>query len=116
LTGLQDLGFVARTQFAAWASGTLLNVILVLQGYTLSALAAGWCLTQAIVIGACGLRLAWAFPGAMPRRLALSEFTSARDYVARSIWVSVSQIAQVLLNGTDVMIVGALLGPAAVVP
>ena len=30
--------------------------------------------------------------------------------------MSVSQIAQVLLNGTDVMIVGALLGPAAVVP
>ena len=27
-----------------------------------------------------------------------------------------SQIAQVLLNGTDVMIIGALLGPAAVVP
>ena len=36
--------------------------------------------------------------------------------MTRSIWVSVSQIAQVLLNGTDVMIVGALLGPAAVVP
>jgi O-antigen/teichoic acid export membrane protein len=116
LTGLQDLAFVARMQFAAWAAGTLLNVILVLQGFTLSALAAGWCLTQAIVIGACGLRLAWVFPGAMPRGLALSEFQSAREYVTRSIWVSVSQIAQVLLNGTDVMIVGALLGPAAVVP
>jgi O-antigen/teichoic acid export membrane protein len=52
----------------------------------------------------------------MPRRLAFSGFGSAREYVTRSIWVSVSQIAQVLLNGTDVMIVGALLGPAAVVP
>ena len=30
--------------------------------------------------------------------------------------MSVSQVAQVLLNGTDVMIVGAMLGPAAVVP
>ena len=116
LTGLQDLAFVARTQFAAWAAGTLLNIILVLQGFTLSALAAGWCITQAIVIAACGLRLARMFPGAMPRRLAFSDFTSARDYVSRSIWVSVSQLAQVLLNGTDIMIIGALLGPAAVVP
>ena len=30
--------------------------------------------------------------------------------------MSVTQVSQVLLNGTDVMIVGALLGPAAVVP
>ena len=41
---------------------------------------------------------------------------SAKGYVARSLWVAVSQTAQVLLNGTDVMIIGALLGPAAVVP
>ena len=68
------------------------------------------------IIGACGLRLAVRFPGAMPRRLASRELGATRDYVVRSVWVSVSQIAQVLLNGTDVMIVGALLGPAAVVP
>ena len=62
------------------------------------------------------LRLAVRFPGAMPRRLVPRELGATRDYVVRSVWVSVSQIAQVLLNGTDVMIVGALLGPAAVVP
>ena len=116
LTGLQDLAFVARTQFVAWLAGTLVNIGLVLQGYTLTALAAGWCVTQAIAIGACAVRLALMFPGAMPRRLALAELRSSRDYVARSVWVSVSQIAQVLLNGTDMMIVGGLLGPAAVVP
>jgi O-antigen/teichoic acid export membrane protein len=116
LTGLQDLAFVARTQFVAWTAGTVVNVVLVLQGYTLSALAAGWCVTQVLTIGACGVRLASAFPGAMPRRLGISSFQAARGYLMRSVWVSVSQIAQVLLNGTDVMIVGALLGPAAVVP
>jgi O-antigen/teichoic acid export membrane protein len=116
LTGLQDLAFVARTQLIAWLAGTAVNVVLVLQGFTLSALAAGWCVTQATVIAACAVRLATVFPGAMPRRLAPRELFTARDYVARSVWVSVSQIAQVLLNGTDVMIVGALLGPAAVVP
>lgn len=116
LTGLQDLAFVARVQLIAWVAGTLVNLVLVFQGFTLSALAAGWCLTQAIIIGACGVRLAVMFPGAMPRRLAPRELGAARDYVVRSVWVSVSQVAQVLLNGTDVMIIGAMLGPAAVVP
>ena len=41
LTGLQDLAFVARTQLIAWLAGTAVNVVLVLQGFTLSALAAG---------------------------------------------------------------------------
>jgi O-antigen/teichoic acid export membrane protein len=116
LTGLQDLAFVARAQFAAWVVGTLVNVFLVLKGFTLTALAAGWCMTQVIVIGLCAVRLARAFPGAMPHALVLRDFKSARDYIARSVWVSLSQISQVLLNGTDLMVIGALLGPAAVVP
>ena len=70
LTGLQDLAFVARTQLVAWLAGTAVNVVLVLQGFTLSALAAGWCVTQATIIAACAVRLATIFPGAMPRRLA----------------------------------------------
>ena len=36
--------------------------------------------------------------------------------LGRSAWVSLAQIAQVFLNGTDVLIIGKLLGPAAVVP
>jgi O-antigen/teichoic acid export membrane protein len=116
LSGLQDLAFVARAQFAAWALGTALNVWLVVEGYGLAALAAGWCVTQVLFIAACGLRLVSVFPGAMPRRLSFSGGASVRDYIARSVWVSISQLSQVLLNGTDVMIVAALLGPAAVVP
>ena len=116
LSGLQDLAFVARAQFAAWAIGTLANVWLVLHGYGLSALAAGWCITQVIAIGSCAVRLALAFPGAMPRRLLFRASIAARDYISRSAWISVSQFSQVLLNGTDVMIIAALAGPAAVVP
>jgi O-antigen/teichoic acid export membrane protein len=100
----------------AWGVGTAVNVILVLQGLALPALAAGWCMTQLIAIAACGIRLATTFPGAMPRRLHIGEARSVRAYVARSAWISVSQVSQVLLNGTDVMVVAALLGPAAVVP
>ena len=110
---LRRAGAVRRLgRRARWSTS-----VLVLQGFTLSALAAGWCVTQAVVIGACAVRLAWVFPGrhAAPPRLVASSGRRASTST-RSIWVSVSQIAQVLLNGTDVMIVGALLGPAAVVP
>jgi O-antigen/teichoic acid export membrane protein len=116
LTGLQDLAFVARIQLIAWVVGTAINVVLILRGFTLPALAAGWCVTQATIITACGVRLAVRYPDAMPRRLVPGVIFGTRDYIGRSVWVSVSQVAQVLLNGTDVMIIGGLMGPAAVVP
>lgn len=116
LVGLQDLAFVARVQFGGWVAGTLLTVVLVANGFALSALACGWCATQLLIVVACAGRLRNRFPAAMPRRLSLGATGSARSYIGRSFWVSVSQIAQVLLNGTDVIIIGAFLGPAAVVP
>lgn len=116
LVGLQDLAFVGQVQFGGWAIGTALTIALVLKGFALSALAAGWCATQLLIVVGCTFRLALKFPAAMPRRISLGTRGSATGYVGRSFWVSVSQTAQVLLNGTDVIIIGALLGPAAVVP
>lgn len=116
LVGLQDLAFVARVQFGGWAAGTVVTIVLVTNGFGLSALASGWCATQMLVVVASAMRLHARFPAALPRRLSFGSAGSARGYVVRSVWVSVSQTAQVLLNGTDVLIIGALLGPAAVVP
>ena len=38
-----------------------------------------------------------------------------RAQFSRGMWISVSQIAQVLLTGTDLLVVGALLGPETAV-
>jgi O-antigen/teichoic acid export membrane protein len=116
LTGLQDLAFVARVQFGAWAAGTVLTVGLVLAGFGLASMAVGWCATQLVIVGACAARLSTRFPAALPRRLSFGGVPSARGYVGRSLWVAVSQTAQAFLNGTDLIIIGAVLGPAAVVP
>ena len=116
LVGLQDLTFVGTAQFAAWAAGTLVTVLLVLNGLSLAALTAGWCVTQLAMVAACAIRLHRKFPAAMPRRLTLGTTGAAKGYVVRSLWVAVSQTAQVLLNGTDILVIGALLGPSAVVP
>jgi O-antigen/teichoic acid export membrane protein len=116
LVGLQDLTFVGSAQFAAWAAGTIVTVALVINGLSLGALTAGWCVTQLSMVAACALRLQREFPAAMPRRLTFGGGGAAKGHVVRSLWVAVSQTAQVLLNGSDVLVIGALLGPGAVVP
>ena len=39
-----------------------------------------------------------------------------RQQTRGGAWISVNQIAQVLLGGTDLVVIGKLLGPEAVVP
>src|SRR5205807_1556651 len=56
------------------------------------------------------------FPQVLPIRLPHLNWNSARRSLGSGSWVTVSQIAQVLLNGTDLVIIAKLLGPAAVVP
>jgi O-antigen/teichoic acid export membrane protein len=116
LLGLQDLEFLAKAQACVWLAGTLLTVALVFAGFGLYALAAGWALSQMLSFALAFLRLRQRYPKAMPRTLPRLTREGARRKLAGGFWVSVSQVASVLLSGTDLLIVGRLLGPAAVVP
>lgn len=116
LTGLQDLGYVGRATLAGWAISTALMIGLVLGGYRLYALAVGWAAGQFLVALACGFRLRRHFRMALPLRLPWRSFEGVRDYVGRSIWISIAQVAQVLLHGSDLLIIVWVLGPVAVVP
>lgn len=111
LQGVQDLVFMAKAQLAGWALGTLTTVLLVVADMRLQALALGWVVTLATPALAGWWRAHGRWPVMRSRK-------SARDfgpYFRRSIWVSMGQIAQVLLAGSDVLILGTMLGPAAVV-
>jgi O-antigen/teichoic acid export membrane protein len=116
LQGLQDLVFLGQVQLVAWSTGTAVLIALVFNGAGLIALAAGWLVTQGMTVAACWWRVrsrhasAWA-----PRPRAVS-WAEARAFIGRSIWISMAQVAQTLLAGSDVLLVGALLGPAAAVP
>jgi O-antigen/teichoic acid export membrane protein len=55
-------------------------------------------------------------PGILPHRLPSLSWLTARGQIKQGFWISVAQVAQVLTSGTDVLIVGSLLGPLAVVP
>jgi len=116
LTGLQDQAFVGWAQLAGWVTGTAVSTLLVLDGKGLVSLAAGWTMTQAIPASACWWRLRVRHAGVLPHRLLRPTWRESRAYLGSSIHVSVAQIAQMLVLGTDVLIIGRILGPAAVVP
>ena len=116
LQGLQDLTYLGKVQLIAWTAGTIVTIGLVLVNAGLVALAAGWVATQLITSIACGLRLRNHFDPIFHAPDAGTSMTEVRELFQRSGWVSATQIGQVFLNGSDVLVLGAVLGPAATVP
>ena len=116
LHGLQDLAFLGQLGIICYLVSTAFTVVLILAGWGLYALAVGWTVLQLIGAIAGGYRLRTHFPTVLPRSLPGMPWKTARKRLGQGFWVSVNQVAQVLLNGTDIFIVGHLFGPAAVVP
>jgi len=115
LAGLQDSRFVGLVQLAAWTAGTVASVLLVIRGHGIASLAAGWILTQSCMSVCSIVRLKVRFPETIPRRHSVFDLRVGRKLVAQGGWVSVGQVSQMLLAGTDVLLIGKLLGPEAVV-
>jgi O-antigen/teichoic acid export membrane protein len=116
LHGLQEAPYLGKLQFVSWSVSTAFMVILVLRGVGLYALAIGWVAGQLLPAALSFYRLVTSFPGVLPSRLPRLARTELFLALTGGTWVSVAQIAQVLVAGTDFVIIGKLLGPSAVVP
>lgn len=116
LPALQDFSFAAAVQIGSWVLTTALSVGLVLTGFGLYALSAGWMVLQLLSAAACWYRLRNRFPTVLPARVPALSWAEAGVLLGRGFWVGVAQIAYVLLNGTDLVVLAKLLGPAAVIP
>jgi O-antigen/teichoic acid export membrane protein len=116
LHGLQDLAFLGRIGIISYLLSTAFTVALILAGWGLYALAVGWAVLQLMGAITGGYRLHRHFPTVLPRSLPRMPWQTARKRLGQGFWVGLNQIAQVLLNGTDILIIGKLFGPAAVVP
>lgn len=116
LQGLQDLSFLGATHLVAWGTGTVVTVLGVVLGFGLYSIAAGWAVTQAVSPILAWRRLRTHFPGALPPHLPSVTFSVVKEQFRKGVWISVSKVAQALLNGTDLVVIGKLLGPEAVVP
>ena len=112
LQGMQELSFLSKAQLAGWAISTAATVGLVVAGAGLYALVIGWVLSTSVPAIASWWKVRREWPAVLRQR----GPQPVQQYFGRSLWVSVSQIAQVLLNGSDVLILGRMLGPLAVVP
>jgi O-antigen/teichoic acid export membrane protein len=115
LQGLQDLTFLGAWQALIWLLGTAVTVALVWQGWTLYALAIGWIVGQLGMIAAGWHRLRTCFPHVIPRNSRPLSWQIARRYLTSGWWVSLAQIAQALISGTELIILGHFLGPGTVV-
>jgi len=117
LQGLQDLAFLARAQIASWSAGTVAAVALVFQGHGLLALAMSWAVTQIASTIICFYRVKRKFPSVLPTRyLGHFDQTAAFNRLKKGAWISASQIAQILTMGSDMLLIGKLLGAGATVP
>ncbi len=114
LEGLQDLGFMNRARLIAWAASTGTTVWMIELGFGLHSLAAGMVVNQVLFSGVAAVRLKWITPGLFYGFFQSDTF-DWRDFL-RGAWVSVGQVAQMLLGGVDMVVIGKVLGPAAVVP
>jgi O-antigen/teichoic acid export membrane protein len=115
LQGLQDLAALGWINVACWFLQFTLTVALVLSGLGVWALVAGFAAGRLATAALAWWRLCRRFPAACPDFRAPLPAAETRTMLRQGLWVSLSRVAQVLLNGTEVVIVGILLGPAAVV-
>jgi len=115
LQGVQELPFLSRIQIGAWALSTVTTIGLVLGGYGLYSLIIGWAVAQATTAGAAALRTHGAYGHVWPRWRLQPRWLDVTPYLKRSGWISLAQVAQVFLTGSDLLLIGAVLGAAAVV-
>src|SRR5262249_54912195 len=115
LTGLQDLGYLGAVRIAVWAGGVIVSVLLVELGAGLWGLAGGWIIVQLLEPVAWWWRMRTRWQRLMPSPAPGRGPGAVREHIQRGLWVSIAQIAQVLLQGTELLLIGPLLGPAAVV-
>jgi O-antigen/teichoic acid export membrane protein len=115
LRGLQDLAFLGGAQTAIWTLATAVGVAGILAGFGLYGLAAGWAVSQVAGPVLFAIRLRRRFPEAFPARPMRVAGAALRERLRAAGWISVTQVAQVLIAGTDLLILGRVIGPAAVV-
>ena len=115
LQGLQDLGFLGAIQLGGLVAGALITVAAVWSGLGLYALALGAVTTQITPGALAWWRLRRRHACVWPTEPVSLQWTDIRALFSRGAWISAGQIAQVLLTGTDLLIVGSLIGPEAAV-
>jgi O-antigen/teichoic acid export membrane protein len=81
----------------------------------MEALAGGWIAQQVLLSALASWRLWRHHRHLFPRHWPALAWSEAREWLRRGAWVSLDKLATLLVSGTDLLLVGKLLGPEATV-
>jgi O-antigen/teichoic acid export membrane protein len=115
LQGLQDLAFLATVQFCSWLTMTLGSLCLAIWDQGINSLAWAWVASQTLASLAFLLRWRLRYARHRPRTVAWPGWRQITSRLQTSGWSSLRQVAQLLMNGADLIVLGAVAGPEAVV-
>ena len=115
LQGLQQLTFLSIATGVGWAVGTVVTVGLILGGMGLYALVVGWGAGQIVATIACRIRLQRRHPGVLPKHTPRLAWGEIRPQLVNGGWFTIGQLANVLVTGSDILILAKLLPAADVV-
>jgi O-antigen/teichoic acid export membrane protein len=115
LIGLQDFIYTGTVSLCAWCLQALLSVLLTLQGFALWAPVIAWMVFQIFITISAIIRI-------KRRHQTLFNFIYTtpktsyllKDFYLRGFWISLSQIAQSLLQGSETLLIGKFIGPTQV--
>jgi O-antigen/teichoic acid export membrane protein len=115
LVGLQDQMFLGVTNALVSIAQAIVVVIMVLCGLGFWALVLGWAFSRCLNTLVCRARLQYMFAGILPREVLGRPCGQSGRLVRGGLWLSIGNLAMSLHFGADVILVGTLLGPTAVI-
>jgi O-antigen/teichoic acid export membrane protein len=115
LMGLQEMVFLTRTQMIVWIISTVVAVLMAYWGWGLNALVIGWVITQGGGWFLTSIRLRTKYPQFVPHRRIWPTWVALKSRLLPGFWASLNQLSVVLSTGTDVILLGIILGPEAVI-
>jgi O-antigen/teichoic acid export membrane protein len=116
LVGLQDTAFLAKLGLAVWLIGTVVNGVVVWLGGGLYGLAISSVAQHAVTITTCYLRVRGRYAIALPKGVPPVSKDEAIAKLTSGFWITISQVAGLLLLASDVVVIAAVRGPDAVTP
>lgn len=115
LEGLQDLQFLSQLRIVVWAVVTATVVVLLMCKWGLYALAIGSAVNGLGFQVAALIRLRMKYPSLVNARHWVQGARIGWRDLTRGSWLSLGQVSQILLDGTYLLAVAKIMGPAAVV-
>ena len=116
LTGVQDLRFLGFAQMAAYIANVVVCIFLVINGWGLAALVTAWAVQWILVSFAAGSRVLMRYRNIVPALPTPLSFRRTARMFYDGGWTITNMIGVALVNSTDAILIGSIIGKAAVAP